>query len=141
MNLDVELDELVAQIRQAPRVYVVGNGGSYANAWHVVNDLVAAGVRAYTIDPATLSCLANDYGWEQALAKWVAVIGSPGDLLIAMSGSGTSPNVLKAVAVAEQRGLAVWREYGAARGLSMEAAEERQVWLGHELKRRLKAAR
>jgi phosphoheptose isomerase len=132
------MEKLVSMIKQARRVYVIGNGGSYANASHVTNDLLFCGVRAFSVDPATLSCLANDYGWDRAMAMWVGTVGEPGDLLIAMSGSGKSPNILAAVEQAEKMGMMVWREYGAAQGLDMETAEERQVWMGHELKRRLR---
>lgn len=125
-------------IRQAPRVYVLGNGGSYANADHVVNDLVAAGVRAYTIGAATWSALANDYGWEHALARWIGVVGAADDLLIALSGSGTSRNILEAIAMARVLRMNVWEEFGAAQGLDMQAAEERQVWLGHQVMKALR---
>ena len=122
---------LTSKITAARRVYVIGNGGSYANAAHIVNDLLSAHIAAYTIDPATLSAFANDHGWERALARWIGIVGEPGDLLIAMSGSGTSPNILNAVEMAEKLGMDVWREYGAQQGLDMQTAEERQIWLGH----------
>ena len=122
-------------IRTASRVYVIGNGGSYANADHIVNDLLAVGVCAFTIGPATLSAFANDHGWEHALARWIDVVGGPCDLLIALSGSGTSPNILNAVAMARSNGTMVWEEFGRAQGLDMQAAEERQVWLGHQVTR------
>jgi D-sedoheptulose 7-phosphate isomerase len=128
--------KLAALIATARRVYVIGNGGSYANASHIVNDLVAAGVRAFTIDPATLSALANDFGWENALGYWIRVVGEPTDLLIALSGSGKSPNILRAIEAAETMHMAVWREFGAEQGLGMQEAEERQLVIGHELARR-----
>src|SRR5258705_4337396 len=103
---------LIDQIRSAKRVYVIGNGGSYANAMHIVNDLLRCGVRAYSIDPATLSMFANDYKWEYAYALWLAVVAESDDLLIALSGSGTSPNILQAIDFAEKLGMAVWREFG-----------------------------
>lgn len=131
--------DLIDKIRQAHRrgrrVYIIGNGGSYANAAHFANDLLSCGIRAFTLEAATLSCLANDFGWAEAIARWLAVVGQESDLLIAMSGSGTSPNILRAVAVAEELGMDVWREFGAAKGLDMESAEEVQIWLGHSIKR------
>jgi len=128
---------LTQKIKAASRVYVIGNGGSYANAAHIVNDLLAAGIRAFTIDPATLSAFANDHGWELALARWISVVGLPGNLLIALSGSGKSPNILNAVGVAKRLGMIVWEEYGAPQGLDMQEAEERQIWLGHQIARDL----
>ena len=127
--------QLLGMVHAANRVYVIGNGGSYANADHIVNDLLAAGVKAFTIGPATLSAFANDRGWQYALAHWISVVGQHGDLLIAMSGSGRSPNILNAVRVAEGIGMEVWEEFGAPQGLNMQAAEELQIWLGHQVTR------
>jgi len=132
--------ELADRIRKAGRVYIVGNGGSYANAVHICNDLLMCGIKAYTLDPATLTASANDYGYETVFARWLSVVGERDDLLIALSGSGTSKNILNAVSVAENIGMTVWREFGAAQGFDMQASEERQLWLGHELMRKLKCA-
>ena len=129
--------QLIDLVRNARRVYIIGNGGSFANASHIANDLLACGVKAYTIDPATLSRLANDSDWTQAFARWLRVVGEQGDLLIALSGSGTSENILLAIEMAERMGMSVWREFGAAQGLDMQAAEERQIWLGHSLRKGL----
>ena len=126
--------ELRDRISHARRVYLIGNGGSYANAAHIAGDLLACGIRAFVIDAANLTRLANDHGWNNVFADWIRVVGEPGDLLIALSGSGTSPNILRALAVAERIGMEVWREFGAAQGLDMQAAEERQVWLGHRVR-------
>jgi len=128
---------LIDSVRSAKRVYIIGNGGSYANAAHIANDLLNCGIKAYTLDAATLSAFANDNGWHQAIAKWLRVVGEPGDLLIAMSGSGKSPNILLAIEAAELIGMAVERIFGAPE-LGMQEAEEKQVWLGHELMRALR---
>lgn len=128
---------LVALIRAAKRCYLIGNGGSHANATHICNDLVACGIRAYTLDPATLTALANDFGYESVFARWLETVGEAGDLLIALSGSGTSPNILAACATAECLGMKVWREFGAAQGMDMQAAEEAQIVLGHRLRKEL----
>ncbi len=133
--------ELVERVRRAKRVYLIGNGGSHANAMHAQNDLLSCGVRAFTLDPATLTAFANDYGYENVYALWLEKVGEKGDLLIAFSGSGKSPNILNACATAERIGMDVHREFGAAQGFDMQAAEERQIWLGHELMRALRADR
>ena len=130
--------ELLEAVQKAKRVYIIGNGGSYANAMHICNDLLLKGVRAYTLDPATATALANDFGYAHIFARWLQVVGEEGDLLIALSGSGKSPNILKAVVTAEALGMAVWKEFGAAQGLDMQSSEERQIFLGHELMRGLK---
>lgn len=129
---------LTERVRKAKRVYVIGNGGSYANSSHIVNDLLMCGIKAFTLDAATLTASANDHGYEHVFSRWIEVVGEKGDLLIALSGSGKSPNVLKAVSIAEKKGMDVHREYGAAQGYDMQASEELQIWLGHELMRALR---
>ena len=129
---------LSERIKWAGAVYIIGNGGSYANAMHIANDLIACGIRAHTLDPATLTATANDYGYEHVFSRWLRVFANRGDLLIALSGSGKSPNILNAISVAEEIGMDVERVFGAPR-LGMQEAEERQVILGHELMRQLRA--
>lgn len=125
--------DLANEVRAARHVYVIGNGGSFANAAHMVNDLLAKGVRAYAMDAATLTAFANDCGYEWVFERWLAVVGEAGDLLIALSGSGRSPNILRACERAEAMGMRVERVFGAAAGLGMQAAEEEQLRLGHRL--------
>ena len=120
------------------RVYIVGNGGSFANAAHIANDLLSVGIKAYTMDAATLTAFANDYGYENAFALWLRVVAESGDTLIALSGSGKSPNILNAIAEAEKIGMRVERVFGAEAGLDMQEAEESQIALGHEIMRRRK---
>ena len=122
---------LTDAIEQSGRVYIIGNGGSYSNAQHICNDLLSCGVRAYTMDSATLSAFANDHGWESAFAMWLKIVGESGDLLVALSGSGTSPNILNAVEEAERIGMLVFRIFGNERGEDMQAAEESQLLIGH----------
>ena len=83
---------LVERIRKAKKVLIIGNGGSYANAIHIANDLLSVGIPAFTLDPATLTASANDYGYETVFERWINVVGSKKDLLIALSGSGKSPS-------------------------------------------------
>lgn len=133
-----QVNYLSDYIRMCRSVYVIGNGGSYANASHIVNDLLSVGIVAYCMDPSTLTAFANDYGYEEVFAKWIGIVGKCGDLLIALSGSGKSKNILKAIETAEGRGMLVWREFGAHQGLDMQQSEERQVQLGHETMKNLK---
>ena len=133
--------DLYAHIRISKRVYVIGNGGSYANSSHIVNDLLSVGIKAYCMDPATLTAFANDYGYENAFSRWIGIVGEEDDLLIALSGSGRSPNILKAVATAQEKGMSIWKEFGAERGLTMQQSEERQIQLGHEVMLRFRNAR
>lgn len=129
---------LSQRVRAARRVYLIGNGGSYANAVHICNDLVACGIRAHVLDPATLTANANDYGYETIFERWVSVMGEPGDLLIALSGSGRSANILRAVERARSLGMDVHLETNFLRDLDMQASEEAQLVMGHELMRSLR---
>lgn len=124
-------------IRKAGRVYIIGNGGSYANAMHICNDLLNRGIRAYTLDPATMAATANDHGYEFVFSKWLMIVAEKGDALIALSGSGKSPNILKAIEVAESMEMQIIRVFGRDLSLGMQESEEYQLVWGHELWRNL----
>jgi D-sedoheptulose 7-phosphate isomerase len=130
---------LIERVRAARRVYLVGNGGSYANAAHIANDLLSAGVKAYTLDPAFLTASANDCGYQESFARWIGVVGEPGDLLIALSGSGRSHNVVLAIERARAIGMDVELVTDYLRTRDMQASEEEQIRIGHDLMRALKA--
>lgn len=130
--------DLADRIKRASRIYIIGNGGSYANAQHIANDLLACGVRAFTFDAATYTAFANDFGFETAYRRWLSVVGEKGDLLLALSGSGRSPNILSACAEGERIGMDVYRLFGNERGQMMQDAEEHQLRVCHELLRALR---
>src|SRR3990167_1899574 len=132
---------LISAVKAANRVFIVGNGGSYANAMHICNDLLACGIPAFTLDPATMAASANDYGWDTVFERWIRTVGHRGDLLIALSGSGKSPNILKAIDEAYKLGMKVHRIFGNERHENMQQAEEAQIRIGHELMKELKGLR
>lgn len=130
--------ELAAAIRKARRTYIIGNGGSYSNAVHLANDLIACGIRAHTLDPATLTATANDHGYHTVFDRWLLTMGEEGDVLIALSGSGKSVNILRAIATAKTLNMSVWPIFGSERDEDMQRAEEAQLEIGHELMRILR---
>ena len=148
--------KLARAIKKARRVYICGNGGSAANASHIANDLVACGVKAQALtDVATLSATANDYSYGAAFALQIRVLAEPGDLVIALSGSGRSPNIVSALATAKEMGVESWAIVGAFNadipaaniadhctkwGKDMQDAEEKQLYLGHKVMRWLKSS-
>ena len=132
------ISALIELVRKADKVLIIGNGGSYANSQHLANDLLSCGIPAYTMDVATFSAFSNDHGYYKAFEKWVSICGRKEDLLIALSGSGKSPNVLLACEEAERIGMKVWRIFGAELGQDMQDAEEHQLRIGHELMKALK---
>jgi len=93
--------------RRNCKVIIAGNGGSAAMASHVAVDFTkAAGIRAINFNEADLiTCFANDYGYENWLAKAVEAYGDPGDLVILISSSGRSPNIINAASYAKQHGF------------------------------------
>ena len=99
---------LLEASRRGNKAIVVGNGGSAAIASHVAVDLTKnAGVRAVNFNEADLiTCFANDYGYEHWLAKAIECYGDPADVLIAVSSSGQSRNILGACHAARRRGFA-----------------------------------
>lgn len=95
--------------QQQAKIIILGNGGSAAIASHVITDLRnVGGLCALTLhEAAPLTCFTNDFGYEQAFAKQVSGFAYPDDLLIAISSSGQSANIVNAVAAANAKGLAV----------------------------------
>ena len=91
------------------KVMFVGNGGSAGIAGHMAIDFAKnGGIRAVTFnDPSSLTCLANDLGYEEVFAKQVEMQGLPGDILIAISSSGGSQNILRAADMAVSKECAV----------------------------------
>ena len=97
-------DLVVAASRRGRKVILIGNGGSAAMASHVAVDLTKnAGIRAINFNEADLiTCFANEYGFEQWMARAVEQYGDAGDVLIAISSSGKSLNILNACEAARR---------------------------------------
>lgn len=97
------------------KILACGNGGSAADAQHFASELVSHFERerpelaalALSADMAVLSAVANDYAWDQVFAKQLRAIGQAGDVLLAISTSGNSANVLAAVEAAHERDMRV----------------------------------
>lgn len=119
------LSDLIAQIGAAAqmvtgvlgsggKVLFFGNGGSAATAEHLAAELVGRFLRerpglpalALTAGSSTITALGNDYGFANLFARQITALGAPGDVAVAMSASGTSPNVISGVAAARAAGLA-----------------------------------
>lgn len=106
-------DLVVRTLRGTGAVYASGNGGSLAQAQHFVGELVGRfrlerdPFRAVALgtDPVTSSALANDYGFEWSLARQMSGLARPGDMLIVLSTSGASPNILRLCKSAQELGV------------------------------------
>ena len=104
---------IVTALRGGNKLLIVGNGGSAADAQHIAAEIVGRykqdrpsyAAIALTTDTSALTAIANDYGFEQVFARQVEGLGARGDVLIAMSTSGRSANILAALKKARERGL------------------------------------
>jgi D-sedoheptulose 7-phosphate isomerase len=115
------------------RVFFCGNGGSAGNAIHLANDFLygiakktGGGLRctALTANSAVLTCLANDVGYDSIFSEQLAVQAEPGDLLIVLSGSGNSPNIVRVLEQARSMGVKSYAILGYSGGRSKQLADE-----------------
>jgi D-sedoheptulose 7-phosphate isomerase len=106
---------ITATLNQGGKILLCGNGGSAADSQHIAAELVgryelhrrAWPAIALTTDTSALTALSNDYGYEDVFARQVEALAKPGDLLLALSTSGTSANVIKAAETARRLGCKV----------------------------------
>jgi D-sedoheptulose 7-phosphate isomerase len=114
LQLLVDIANLWAeQIAGGGKIMLAGNGGSAADAQHIAGELLSrlnfdrpalAGL-ALTTDTSVLTAIGNDYGYDRVFERQVVGLGRPGDVFVAISTSGRSPNILRALAAARERGL------------------------------------
>jgi D-sedoheptulose 7-phosphate isomerase len=136
LNAMGEVTKLGAAMLQAwktgSNIYFCGNGGSAGNANHLANDFIygagtgnGTGLRAESLsaNSAVLTCLANDIGYDNIYSEQIRVKGNPGDILIVLSGSGNSPNVVNAIDQANKMGLATFAVLGFTGGRCKELAQ------------------
>ena len=105
---------IVASMLNGGKLIVFGNGGSAADAQHLAAELVgryrqdrkAIAAIALTTDSSALTSISNDYGFETIFSRQLEAIGKPGDVVLAISTSGNSPNVIRAVTLAKKLGIA-----------------------------------
>lgn len=125
-------DELLDCWKTGRQVFLAGNGGSGANAIHLANDLIYAlskrpgsGIRVHALpaNPATLTCLANDEGYDKIFSLQLAVLARPCDILIVFTGSGNSPNILAALEEARKIGMRSYAFLGFSGGKAKGLAD------------------
>jgi len=142
--------------RTGRQVFLAGNGGSGGNANHLANDFLyplskthGSGLRVHSLcaNPAALTCLANDEGYEEVFSMQLAVLAREDDVLIVLSGSGNSPNILRALEEAKKIGMTSYAMLGFSGGKAkdladvpihfeiddMQIAEDAQMIVGHML--------
>lgn len=153
----VELaEDMLDAWKTRKQVFFCGNGGSAGNAVHLANDFLYAlskvpgcGIRAHALpsNPAVLTCLANDEGYDSIFSIQLSVMANPGDILVCLSGSGNSPNVLRALDEAGRIGMKSYAVVGFSGGKAkaladrpihfevedMQISEDVQLIIGHML--------
>ena len=147
-------EDLLRCWKSGNQVFLCGNGGSAGNAVHLANDLLygiskvhGSGLRVHALpaNTAVLTCLANDEGYDSIYSLQLAVQARAGDLLITLSGSGNSPNILKVMEQAKKMQVKICAilgyDGGKARAMAdvpihfavddMQIAEDMQLVVGH----------
>ncbi len=101
-----QIRESVSILDTASRIIFIGNGGSNAIGSHMMEDYMKIAKKPTLTfsDGALITCFANDYGYENAIAEWINFSFQRGDILVAISSSGESKNILNAVAKHRERG-------------------------------------
>ena len=97
------VDMLAAALENGNKILSCGNGGSLCDAAHFAEELTGMAIN----DAAYMTCVGNDFSFDQIFARWVEAFGRPGDVLLAISTSGNSGNVVMAVEKAREAGMKV----------------------------------
>lgn len=115
--IEDKIDEFISCVVEAltlgNKILFCGNGGSAADCQHLaaefsgrfVKDRKALAALALTVDTSMLTCIANDYSYQEVFSRQIESIGKPGDVLVAISTSGNSRNVIRAVNTAKKLGI------------------------------------
>jgi D-sedoheptulose 7-phosphate isomerase len=128
--IDAAAELILTTLRRGNKLLICGNGGSAAEAAHFATELTGRYAKnrrslpaiALSSDGSLVTCIGNDYGFDQAFARQIAGLAQPGDLIVAITSSGNSANIIAALTEAKTRGLAsiafLGRSGGKARGLA-----------------------
>jgi D-sedoheptulose 7-phosphate isomerase len=135
--LALAVEMLFGALVNNAKILACGNGGSAADAQHFVAELVGRFERerlplaaiALNTDTAILTALGNDYGYDEVFERQVNALGQPGDVLVAMSTSGNSPNVIRAIQAAQQREMHVITLTGKGGGVIRELMTPHDIHL------------
>jgi D-sedoheptulose 7-phosphate isomerase len=124
-------DIVTGALLQGRKVLLFGNGGSAADAQHIAAELVgrfnfdrpALPALALSVNTSCVTAIGNDFGFEQVFSRQIEALGAPGDVAIGLSTSGNSPNVLRALLAAKEKGLHAVGLTGSSGGKLKEAVD------------------
>ena len=121
---------LAGALNEGNKIITCGNGGSHCDAMHMAEELSGRyrenrrGLAAIAIsDPSHITCVGNDFGFEEVFARYVEAVGQSGDVLVCISTSGNSANVVRAAERAQQHGLTVVAFTGNSGGKLAQVAD------------------
>jgi D-sedoheptulose 7-phosphate isomerase len=128
-------DRLIECYAAGGRLFTFGNGGSAADAQHLAGEMIGRYRRdrrplpavALTVDPSVLTCIANDYGYDEVFARQVEGFVAPRDVVVAFSTSGRSANVVRGLAEARRRGATTVYFGGSGGGPAVDHADHALV--------------
>ena len=113
-NIDRAAQAMIQAIKTEGKILSCGNGGSHCDAMHFAEELTGRyrdnrpSIAAIAIsDVSHISCVGNDYGYDQIFSRYIEAVGRKGDVLLAISTSGNSANVVKAIEAAKAKGMTV----------------------------------
>jgi len=113
-HIDRAATAMIEAIQQGGKIMSCGNGGSHCDAMHFAEELTGRyrdnrpAIAAIAIsDVSHISCVGNDYGYDQIFSRYIEAVGRTGDVLLAISSSGNSVNVIKAIETAKAKGITV----------------------------------
>jgi D-sedoheptulose 7-phosphate isomerase len=153
--LEEAIRTLASVLGQGNKILLFGNGGSAADAQHIAAEFVNRYIMdrpplpaiALTTDTSVLTAISNDFGYEEIFEKQIKALGNKGDAAVGISTSGSSPNVLRGLKVAGQRGLIpigiggptespmkeVCRYYVPVEGAATPRIQEVHITIGHAI--------
>lgn len=115
------------------QLFICGNGGSAGNAIHIANDFIygianksnglGLKVHALSSNPSIITCLANDLSYDDIFSHQLQVLGNKDDVLLALSGSGNSPNIVKSIEIAKKKGIQTFAILGYTGGKCKEMVD------------------
>ncbi|MEY4040987.1 MAG: D-sedoheptulose 7-phosphate isomerase [Bacteroidetes bacterium] len=113
-NIQTAANAMINQLKAGGKILSCGNGGSHCDAMHFAEELTGRyrgnrpGIAAIAIsDVSHISCVGNDYGFDQVFSRYVEAVGTKGDVLLGISSSGNSTNVINAMEAAKNKGMIV----------------------------------
>jgi D-sedoheptulose 7-phosphate isomerase len=129
---------IMTQLKAGGTLYTAGNGGSASQAMHLAEELIGRyrgnrqPLRAVCLnaDPTALTCIANDFGFDQVFARQCQALLNPADVLVVFSTSGNSPNILKALEMARKNGASAFGLLGREGGSALQLCDDAVVIQG-----------